>query len=75
MYDAVYKWLHSKGIGVETKAMPLLSRDQEDMLWDTGILSLDNPTGLLNTVFFYNGKNFYLRGGVEHRNLKMSQFT
>ena len=54
--DAVYKRLHSKVIGVETKATALLSRDQEDVLWDKGILSLDNPTGLLNAVFFYNGK-------------------
>ena len=25
--------------------------------------------------FFYNGKNFCLRGGEEHRSLKLSQFT
>ena len=27
----------------------------------------------MNAVFFYNGKNFCLRGGAEHRNLKLSQ--
>ena len=32
-----------------------------------------NPVGLLNAVFFYNGKNFCLQGGAEHRNLKISQ--
>ena len=36
---------------------------------------MGNPTGLLNAVFFYNGKNFCLRGGVEHRSLKLSQFV
>ena len=35
---------------------------------------MDNPTGLLNAVFFYNGKNFCLRGGAEHRNLKLLQW-
>ena len=29
---------------------------------------------LLNAVFFYNGVNFLLRGGEEHRELKISQF-
>ena len=28
----------------------------------------------MNAVFFYNGKNFCLRGGADHRNLKLSQF-
>lgn len=26
-------------------------------------------------MFFLNGKNFCLRGGVEHRELKLSQFS
>ena len=30
---------------------------------------------MLRAVFFYNGKNFCLRGGQEHRNLKFSQIT
>ena len=70
--DAIFKRLHSRGIGVEMKATPALSTN-EDVLWSKGILSLDNPTSLLNAVFFCNGKNFCLRGGAEHRNLKLSQ--
>ena len=31
------------------------------------------PQGLLNCVFFLNGKNFCLRRGAEHRDLKISQ--
>jgi len=62
--DAIYKHLHSKGIGVDTKAAtPLLSTTEEDILWEKRVLSLDNPTGLLNEVFFKNGKNFWLRSG------------
>ena len=53
--DAIFKHLHGKGIGTETKATPVLSTNEEDILWSQGILSLDNPTGLLNAVFFYNG--------------------
>lgn len=71
--DAVFKRLHSKGIGTETKVTPVLSQAEEDKLWESGVLSFDNPVGLLRAVFFYNGKNFCLRGGVEHRNLRLSQ--
>ena len=34
-----------------------------------------SPKALLRAVFFYNGKNFCLRGGTEHRGLNLSQFT
>ena len=71
--DAVFKQLHHKGIGTDTKVTPVLSDDEENTLWKKGSISMDNPTGLLNGVFFYNGKNFCLRGGAEHRNLKLSQ--
>jgi hypothetical protein len=39
--------------------------------WD--ILDLTTPQGLLNCIFFYNGKNLCLRGGEEHRKLTFSQ--
>ena len=71
--NAVFKQLHSKGIGTETKVTPALSQSEEDKLWDTGVINLDSPNGLLRAVFFYNGKNFFLRGGIEHHNLKFSQ--
>ena len=69
----MFKRLHTKGIGTETKATAALSVTEEDKLWECGVISLDTPVGLLNAVFFYNGKNFCLRGGAEHRNLKLSQ--
>ena len=71
--DAIFKRLHAKGIGTETKATPALTDMEEAKFWDTGVIGTADPTALLNAVFFYNGKNFCLRGGVEHRNLKISQ--
>ena len=71
--DSVFKQLHGKGIGIETKATAVFSEVEENILWDTGVINTTNPTGLLHAVFFYNGKNFCLRGGVEHRNLRISQ--
>lgn len=72
--DSIFKQLHSKGIGAETKATPVFTAESEAKLWDTKVLSMDTPKGLLRAVFFYNGKNFCLRGGAEQRGLKISQF-
>ena len=37
-------------------------------------MNMKIPIGLLRVVFFYNGKNFCLRGSAEQRNLKLLQF-
>lgn len=50
-----------------------LSVNDESKLWSEGVLRTNTPQGLLNCVFFYNGENFCLRGGQEHRDLKLSQ--
>ena len=72
--DSIFKRLHQKGIGTETKQTPVLSPDDEAKLWET-IIDINSPKGLLRAVFFCNGKNFCLRGGQEQRDLKLSQLT
>ena len=69
--DSVFKGLHSKGIGTEARGTPVISADEEDVLWSKKILNLETPIGLLRAVFFYNGKNLHLRGGQEQRNLRI----
>lgn len=71
--DSLFKKLHSKGIGTETKATTVISASEEDKLWESGVINMDTPQGLLRG-FFYNGKHFCLRGGQEQRNLRLSQF-
>ena len=73
--DNYFRELRSEGVGAESQATEVLTREDEEKLWATGVLSVDTPKGLLNAVFFYNGKNFLLRGGAEHRNLKFSQLS
>ena len=51
--DSVFKKLHSKGIGASLKATAVLSADDEKKLWDTNVMSLKTPIGLLRVVFFY----------------------
>uniref|UniRef100_A0A1X7TUJ9 ZMYM2-like/QRICH1 C-terminal domain-containing protein n=1 Tax=Amphimedon queenslandica TaxID=400682 RepID=A0A1X7TUJ9_AMPQE len=71
--DHEFHRLHQKDIGAETRQTETLSKDDENILWDTKVLDITTPAGLLNCVFFYNGKNLCLRGGDEHRQLKFSQ--
>ena len=56
--DSVFKRLHTKGIGTETKSTAVLSVTEEDKLWETGVISLDTPAGLLNAVFSTTAKIF-----------------
>jgi hypothetical protein len=55
------------------KLAEVITKQDENQLWDSGELGTKHPKALQNAVFYYNGKNFCLRGGVEHRELKISQ--
>ena len=50
----------------------MFSVEDEDVLWSSGALSVDNPSALQRAVFFYAGKVFCLCGGEEQRNPKPS---
>ena len=73
--DAEMKRLTNIGIGSTVKQAEPLREDQEQKLWNLGLLGEDSPSVLLNTMGFLIGKNFPLRSGREHRNLKFSQLT
>ena len=72
--DHEFRRLHKEGIGTEAKHVEAFTSDDERKLWESQVLTTLTPHGLLNCVFFYNGKNLCLRGGEEHRKLKFSQF-
>ena len=72
--DANMKISAQNGIGLHTKSAEVVSRDEEDLLWNTSQLGSENPTQLLNTLFFMNGLHFAIRGGEEHRALEIHQF-
>ena len=56
--DHEFRRLHQKGVGTSINHTEALTEDDERKLWDRRVLNVDTPTGLLNCVFFYNGKNF-----------------
>ena len=66
--DNVLHELWSDGVGSKSKEAEIFTKSEEAQLWETGVLSTENPKGLLRAVFF-------LRGGEEHRLLRISQMT
>lgn len=56
------------------KYSPSITVEEEAVLWDRGALGHNSPLALIRAVFYLNGKNFCLRGGKEHCELKLSQF-
>ena len=71
--DVHFRRLHETGIGRRVKHAEVISKEEEDRLWRQNCMGAAAPRGLLNAVFYLNGKNFCLRGGEEHRNVKLSQ--
>lgn len=72
--DLLYKQVRSDGVGSEKHSAQPFTKEDENKLWEQGDMGTRSPASLLHAVFFYNGKNFCLRGGEEHRSLKLSQF-
>ena len=72
--DNYFCELCSEGVGCGSHQTEVLSREDKEKLWETGVLSSDTPNVLLNAVFLQR-KNFLLQGGTEHRNLSFSQLS
>ena len=70
--DSVFRTLRKEGIGSEKKTAKPFSKEEEQQLWSSGALGVQDPVSLQRAVFFSNGKSFCLRGGNEHRELKLS---
>ena len=73
--DVAFRELHESGVGATKKSAEVITRENEDKLWKSGVLNTTSPGGLQNAVFFNVGKVCCLRGGEEQRNLKPTQFT
>ena len=71
--DSHYHHLHGSGLGRQVKHARVLSDDDEDKLWRSGVLGTSSPQMLQNAVFYMVGKAFSLRGGTEMRSLAISQ--
>ena len=72
--DAVSLTAEQEGLGGVKRFGKGITAEEEEQLWASDVLGLTSPVSLLNAVFFLTGKIIGIRGGHEHRQLKLSQF-
>ena len=71
--DGEMKRLRSTGLGVRPKRAEPITVNEENLMWEKGLLGSDSPQVLLHTMVYLCGLNFALRSGQEHRDLQLSQ--
>ena len=73
--DSLFRDRRTQNIGTSVKHAEDFTKEEEGVLWRSGVLGTVTPKSLLNAVFYLNGKSFCLRGGEEHRRLTISQIV
>ena len=73
--DAQMKRLTAAGVGTTRKEAKPISEEDEQKLWENGIVNYTTAQGLSYGAFFYNCKAFGFRGFDEHHSLEVSQYT
>ena len=73
--DSVSSKLHIKGVRSEQKQGQVINREDEDTLWNKGILGKSTPQMLQHTIFVFVGLQFCLRGIQEQYDLMITQFV
>ena len=66
--------LREQGMGKKPNASEFLTKDEEDMLWETGRLGRSSPAVLVRTVWFLLVQHFGLRGVQEHTTMRLDEF-
>ena len=73
--DTYFRELRGIGVGVDIKHTNVISSDEENKQWEESVLGAKMPESLFRAGFYYNGKSLCLRGGEEHRALKLSHIV
>ena len=76
--DGEMKRLRALGLGIKKRQAEPITIEEENKLWEKGVLGESDPQTLLDTVLFLchaaSMIHFALHSGQEHRSLKLSQF-
>ena len=72
--DAEMKRLQRCGLGSKRKKAEPISCEEEEVLWQKGVLGSSNPQSLVDTMLLYMCEIYFaLRSGQEHRQLRFHQ--
>ena len=47
--ESTFSELRKKGIGAEVKHTPIITKEEEDLLWEANVMGTDSPRQLLNS--------------------------
>ena len=64
--DEEMKRLHASGLAVQKRQAEPITIEEENALWEKGVLGKSDPKTLLDTVLFLCGIHFSLRSSQEH---------
>ena len=70
-----YPNLCEAGVGACVEHATIVSKGEEDLLWEAKVIGDNDPLALLRAMFYCVGKTFCIRGGEEQKRLKQSQFV
>ncbi len=73
--DNQMKSLSKKGVVQPKNQVQVIILDKENKLWDLGLLGDDTPKKLVNTLIYLLGIHLALRGGDEHKSLKVGYYS
>ena len=68
--DSKMKELSSAGKRVQRRKAQIITYEEEQLMWEKGVLGSDTPSKLMDTLVYLFGLHFALRAGQEHRNLR-----
>ena len=71
--DSVSSDLHRQSVGAVRKSAAVISVEDKEHLWERGAMGTTTPSILQNTVFFYLGLHFVVRGVQEQHDLLVEQ--
>ena len=69
--DSEMKRISKLGNGSNKRQAEPLTDDDEEKMWNEGLLGDHSPMALVNTIFYMCGIYFALRSGGEHRSLRL----